>query len=83
MFGSTSSKIMVKNKAVLSEVKREVKKLQNQIKRDKKTLVSSETVFFAEELSASIRSDRAQAKKDKEKLKSNSDWPFPNFNKIV
>lgn len=74
---------MLKNKAVFSEVRREVKKLQNQIKRNKETLVSPETVFFAGELSASIRSDRAKAKKDKEILKNNSDWPFPNFNKIV
>ena len=74
---------MIKNKLIFNEVKREVKKLTNQIKRNKKTLISSETIFFAQELSASIRADRSEAKKNKKDLKLTSVWPFPNFNKIV
>jgi DNA polymerase elongation subunit (family B) len=71
---------MLKPRTIINEVRRETKKLTNQLKRDKSTLVSSETLGLAIELSESIKADRAKAKKMKEDLKQTKNWPFPKHN---
>lgn len=73
---------MIKPRTILNEVRRETKKLTKELNRNKNTLISSETLGLALELSESIRTDRVKAKQMKEDLKNTSNWPFPKHNFI-